>query len=162
VIVVSDTSPLNYLILIELVEVLPALFKTVHVPEMVLAELTRPKAPEKVRQWAGAPPVWLKTAKASGPLTGASRLDAGEAEAIALAKELKAEAILIDERLGRRIAKEQGLNPVGTLAVLEFAAERGLVELKVALRSLRGTTFFITDEYIEAALKRDEARKGAQ
>jgi hypothetical protein len=86
-------------------------------------------------------------------------LDPGEVQAIALAKELQAEAILIDERKGRRVANEHGLNAVGTLNVLEFAAERKLLELKPTLEALRRTTFYITDEYIDAALQRDSARR---
>ena len=80
-------------------------------------------------------------------------------QAIALAKELQADAILIDERKGWRVASEHGLIAVGTLNVLEFAAERKLLDLKPVLEALRRTTFYITDEYINAALQRDAARQ---
>jgi predicted nucleic acid-binding protein len=51
-IVVSDTSPLNYLILIERVNVLPILFNRVVAPPAVVAELCHPEAPKVVADWA--------------------------------------------------------------------------------------------------------------
>ena len=52
-IVVSDTTPLNYLILIDSVHVLPMLFGSVYAPSAVLRELLHPKTPDAVR--AGRP-----------------------------------------------------------------------------------------------------------
>ena len=51
VIVVSDTTPLNYLLLIDAIDVLPALFEQVYVPPSVIVEMTRLKTPNVVRQW---------------------------------------------------------------------------------------------------------------
>ena len=158
-IVVSDTSPLNYLVLIHAVDVLPALFDEIHVPTLVIDELNRSRAPDVVKQWARSLPKWLRVSAPSSNITTSVRLDPGETQAIALAKELHAETVLIDERKGRRVAEEQGLNAVGTLTVLEFAAERKLLDLRPTLDLLRGTTFYITNEYINAALERDAARR---
>ncbi|MEX0642189.1 MAG: hypothetical protein WD468_05785 [Pirellulales bacterium] len=160
-IVVSDTSPLNYLILIHAIDVLPRLFSDIYVPTKVMEELKRAGTPGLVKSWAASPPPWLNVATPLVAIMTSIQLDPGELQAIALAKELHAETILIDERKGRRVASEHGLNAVGTLNVLEFAAERKLVELKSTLQALRQTTFYITDEYIEAALQRDAARQGA-
>ena len=55
-IVVCDTSPLNYLVLIQHAEVLPSLFGRVIAPPAVMAELQHPGAPTIVRAWAAAPP----------------------------------------------------------------------------------------------------------
>jgi len=60
VIVVSDTSPLNYLVLIEQVQVLPVLFGRVVVPPAVMAELQHAGTPAVVRAWAASPPPWLE------------------------------------------------------------------------------------------------------
>ena len=59
-IVVSDTSPLNYLILTESVHVLPAILGRVYAPSAVVVELSHPRSPEAVRTWAGSPPQWLE------------------------------------------------------------------------------------------------------
>ena len=161
-IVVSDTLPLNYLVLIGAIDVLPKLFGEIHVPTQVMVERTRSRATALVKQWASSPPRWLRVSTPSITIATSDRLDLGEAQAIALATELNADAILIDERKGRRIAAAHGFNAVGTLTVLEFAAERKLLDPTAVLKTLRATTFYITDAYIHAALERDAARKLAE
>lgn len=158
-IVVSDTSPLNYLILVKAIDVLPNLFGEVRVPPKIVEELQRSRAPEPVKSWAIALPPWIRVVSPSTSLTMSARLDSGEAQAIALAKELLAEVILIDERKGRRVAQEHGLTTVGTLTVLEMAAERSLLDLKSVIDSLKHTTFHIADEQLNAVLQRDASRK---
>jgi predicted nucleic acid-binding protein len=159
VIVVSDTSPLNYLVLINAIEVLPILFGDIHVPPMVMEELKRSHSPALVRQWAKSPPAWLIVSAPTKTFNTSVRLDPGETQALSLATELGADIVLMDDRKGRRVAEELGLHAVGTVAVLEFAAERKLLEAANSLEALRLTTFYITDEYIAAALERDAARK---
>lgn len=153
-IVVSDTTPLNYLVLVDTIELLPKLFREVCVPPQVMRELLHPRTPDRVRQWAQAPPNWLKILGPTSTLAVTSSLDRGEAEAISLAKELKAAAILIDERRATKIAKSEGLTVIRTLALLELAAERKLINLAVTLEKLRATTFRISQEHIDAALAR--------
>jgi len=89
VIVVSDASPLNYLVLINAVELLPKLFNEVYVPPKVIEELQRPKTPEIVRRWAKSLPDWITVRAPNVQLIFAVRLDPGEVHAISLAKELK-------------------------------------------------------------------------
>ena len=55
-IVVSDTTPLNYLILIDAADVLPKLFGQVYAPSAVLTELSHTRSPELVRKWASGLP----------------------------------------------------------------------------------------------------------
>ena len=59
-IVISDTSPLCYLLLIDLIEVLPQLFGRVIIPQKVRDELLAPTAPQVVREWIAQPPDWLE------------------------------------------------------------------------------------------------------
>ncbi|MEX0777911.1 MAG: DUF3368 domain-containing protein [Phycisphaeraceae bacterium] len=153
---------MHYLVLIQAIEVLPRLFDEVHVPTQVMEELEHSRTPARVKQWVGSPPPWLHVNTPSTSLPASVHLDPGEAQAIALAKELGADAVLIDERKGRRIAQEHGLLAVGTLAVLELAAERKLLELKPALQALSATTFYISESYLQDALRRDETRKHAE
>src|SRR5437764_2443191 len=101
-IVVSNTSPLNYLVLIQAAHVLPQLYGEVYAPPEVIAELNDEGAPPCVRQWLQNRPLWLKV-RSSSRIDPAWSLDEGEAHAIALAKELRADRLLIDERRGRQI-----------------------------------------------------------
>ncbi|HEY0794737.1 MAG TPA: hypothetical protein VGD64_03040 [Acidisarcina sp.] len=87
-IVVADTTPLNYLILIDQIDLLPALYQRVLIPPEVYSELQRPGTPAGVRTWSSNLPSWceLRTLKdAPGALL--SELDAGERDAIQLAIE---------------------------------------------------------------------------
>jgi predicted nucleic acid-binding protein len=102
-IVIADTSPINYLILIGEVEVLPALYGRVFVPPAVCDELQRVRASEAVRAWIAEPPAWLEVrAPSQSSDAQFSRLDAGERDAILLAEELRAGLLIIDEIRGRR------------------------------------------------------------
>jgi predicted nucleic acid-binding protein len=128
VIVVSDTTPLNYLVLINAIDVLPKLFQQVYAPQTVLRELNHVKAPDAVRQWADSPPSWLKVVNPASRLPSTHRLGPGEADAISLAKENHIRDILMDERRGSKIAISEGLIPLPTLAILETAANRNLLD----------------------------------
>ncbi len=97
---------------------------------------------------AAAP--WLQVRQPSDVAFVASlrlALDPGEAEAIALAKEVDAGVLLIDERLGRRTARAQGIAVVGILGVLAAAKERGLIPTCAPLvAALRQADFLLSDD----------------
>ena len=158
-IVVSDTSPLNYLILLGAEEVLPLVFGAVLAPPAVLLEMQHPRAPEKVHRWAITPPVWLevRTPVSTLPL---EHLGLGESEAIALAIEVQADKVLIDDRAALAIANELGLSCLGTLAVLDLAAEKGLVDLPAVVAELVKTSFHAPQRLIDRLIQHDEARRG--
>jgi predicted nucleic acid-binding protein len=124
-IVIADTGPINYLILIGEVDVLPLLYHRVLVPLSVREELARPRAPEAVRIWIAQPPAWLETRSPSrAPDAELARLDAGERDAILLAEELGADQIIIDEIRGRREAKRRQLPSTGTACVRPISTSR--------------------------------------
>jgi predicted nucleic acid-binding protein len=127
-IVVSNTSPLNYLILINVIEVLPKLYKQVFIPAKVLEELADPRSPQVVQAFAKSSPTWL-IERTPAHVDSSLKLHAGEAHAIALALELKADRLLIDERRGYEAAKARGLHPIGILGVLYEASGNKLVDL---------------------------------
>ncbi len=105
IVIISDTSPLNYLILIEHIDVLPKLFGRVIIPPAVFAELQVEETPQVVRDYMASRLQWLEIRSISNPPDSALNfLDDGEREAIALAKELSADAIIIDEENGRHEA----------------------------------------------------------
>jgi predicted nucleic acid-binding protein len=148
VIVVADTSPLNYLILIKHAEVLGTLFGSVVIPPAVENELNSTASPVDVRNWFDKRPAWLTT-RVPGKVDSSINLDEGELQAIALAAELKADLLLMDEQKGRRIALTRGLAVTGTLGVIKLASVEGLVNQWEALSALRDTNFFFEDSLIE-------------
>ena len=154
-IVVADTSPLNYLILLEQVEVLHHIYGRVLAPNAVLLEMQHPEAPAPVREWASAPPAWLEMRQV-GQIDPSlsSELGAGESEAISLALELHADLLLIDERAGRREAETRQIAVVGTLAVILQASVRGLVDFPDALQKLRHHGFRVSRAIETAMLER--------
>ena len=152
-IVVADTSPLRYLILIEHVHVLPALYGHVIVPPAVIVELNQERTPDLVKTWLSTMPEWLKVQAPMQALTARrSVLGAGEREALALAAELSADALLIDDRDGRREAQRLGVPVLGTLRVLVDASEHGLAQLSTAFDRLRRTNFRATEQLLKRLL----------
>ena len=131
-IVIADTTPINYLVLIGEQELLPALFCQVILPEAVFRELLATATPQVVRQWLSNHPQWLEVRKVTiAPDTRLSHLDEGEREAIQLAEALGADLILVDEKAARREAARRQLATSGTLGVLDRAAEEGLVNFSI-------------------------------
>jgi predicted nucleic acid-binding protein len=149
-IVVADTSPISYLILIGEVNLLPELYETVLIPGGVLSELTSDGAPEVVKGWFDDQPSWLLTRELKEALDPGliKMLDRGEVEAIQLARELNADLVLIDELKGRRIAVEYGLRVTGLIGVLAAAGIRGIIDIEDAIAKLLKTKFFVSEDLI--------------
>jgi predicted nucleic acid-binding protein len=157
-VVVADTTPLNYLVLIERIEVLHLLFGVVIIPEAVLTELRHPKAPIAVTAWLQNLPHWLHVLKVS-EVDRTIQLGQGETEAISLAIEHQVSIVLMDERRGRAAAEARGLLPIGTLNILDLADERGLLDGVTSLNELKRTTFRADQELLDRFEERMRARK---
>lgn len=155
-IIVSDTTPLNYLILINQAHVLHELYDSVIIPQSVFDEMQRTETPAEVRAWVAARPEWLEV-RAAQVLDPSLKLGAGESEAIALALELQADALLLDDKKARQEARRRGLKVTGTLAVLATAAGRGLVDLPTAIAQLQQTTFRAPKALVQSLM--DQARE---
>jgi predicted nucleic acid-binding protein len=158
--IVSNTTPLNYLVLIEAVQLLPRLYQRILIPPAVREELTRPRAPEAVRLWVAQSPPWLEVvtpALLSDPAL--SNLDDGETQAIALALEYQAELLLLDERDATIAARQLGLTVTGTLGVLDRAAALGWVDLPTMFARLAQTTFRSPVRVMATLLDQDAARR---
>lgn len=125
-IVISDTSVITNLIQLDQLILLRKLFGDIVLPQKVFDELSRlPKQAIILRRLK-----WVEVKSASNTKYFEKLckiLDAGEAEAIALAIELKADVLLIDERKGRRIAQENGILITGLLGVLLEAKTQNLL-----------------------------------
>lgn len=159
-IVVADTGPLRYLVLIGQVDVLPRLFGAVSVPATVAGELRHPHSPDAVRAWAAAPPSWLAVhPDPAEPAEVLRRLDPGERAAIALAQVLGAGLLLVDDRAGVAAAHERGFRVTGTLGMLADAAAGDLLDLAAAFAALRATNFHHPPDLLDALLAADRARR---
>lgn len=155
-IVVSDTSPINYLLLINQIDLLPRLFQQIIVPDVVRDEMVDPSAPLFLQQWIANPPPWFTVQTVSVVDETLDALDPGEQAAISLAQTLPADLLIIDERLGRRIASERGIPIIGTLGILDDASSRGLIELSDTIARLQQTNFRISHRIIEKLLENRE------
>ena len=125
-VIISDTSPLTALLLAGRVELLTCLFDRVVIPPAVEKELLCAHA---------TLPSWIEVSAPQQipPSILDGGLDAGETEAIALALELHPDTLLMDERLGRRLAQRHGLAVTGLLGLLVLAKNSGLIIAVVPL-----------------------------
>jgi len=130
-IVVSDTSPVIALIRINQIQLLPALFQEVIIPVSVKQELNTARF-NKAESALYKSCSWMVEKKVKGKISQNSDLDKGEIEAIALAKELHADFLLIDEKAGRKVAQKEGLRIIGVVGLLLLAKQRGLVNETLA------------------------------
>jgi predicted nucleic acid-binding protein len=151
-IIVCDTGPVHYLILIGCSELLPQMAERVVVPRGVIEELLYPSAPDAVRAWAAAPPDWLSIDDTTYPAV--EGLGKGESAAISLAMQVGADLVLLDDKKARRTAESLGLVATGLLSVLEIASRHGWVDLADALDRLQHTTFRATPRLLRSVLDR--------
>lgn len=159
--VVVNTTPIIALASIRQLDLLQILYSEVVIPEAVRTEVLagghRVGATELVER------SWIRTVVLSDPgrATLLSDLDRGEAEVIALAQELGADLVILDERLARRHAERLGLVLTGTLGVLLKAKARGLVpEVGPLIQQVRNAGIRLSDGLIRKVL--DLAGEGLQ
>ena len=152
-IVVADTSPINYLVLIDCIGVLTPLYGNILIPPAVQTELLRPTTPQRVREWMQDPPAWLLVRRPSHTDPKLASLGAGEREAISLAIEIGATDIVLDDALGRCEALRRGLPVIGTLGVLVKAADNGLLDFNQAIDRLRETSFYLSADLLDRIRK---------
>jgi predicted nucleic acid-binding protein len=165
--VVADTGPLNYLVLIDAVDLLPRLFRHVLVPEAVCSELAHLDAPPAVRAFIAQRPDWLemradRDARDTNTILHEDDqliLDEGERAAIILAISIDADLILMDDRTGVAVARRHGLGVIGTLGVLDVAARRGFIDFTTAVQRLKRTNFRYPPEIIDSLLAQHRGKK---
>ena len=156
-IVVSNTSPIINLAAVDELRMLHDLYDKIYIPEAVFDEISvigagQPGS-EEVKEFD-----WIITQKVSNQtLVKALRieLDRGEAEAIALAIELNADLLLIDEKIGRSVATRFDPKFIGLLGTIIEAKSKGLVEsVKPILNDLQTKAgFWISRKLYENVLK---------
>jgi predicted nucleic acid-binding protein len=148
-IVVSDTSPLTALLTVGEAGILTELFGEVVIPEAVRNELVPSHSPL---------PDWLRVVAVkdiSQARKYAQIVDQGEAEAIELARELRADRLLIDERKGRKLAVNEGVPVIGLLGIVLLAKRNGFAPSarKLLLRLELEAGMYLSPEIRDAALK---------
>ena len=153
-IVVSDTSPITNLLQIGELDLLRRIFGEIIVPIQVFNELCQIESQKNVL----GKQEWIKSATPSNRKLKddlLEKLDEGESEAIALAIELKADYLLMDEQAGRLIAQSYGIKVTGILGVLIQAKDKGLIsEVKPLLEGLVSDAgFWLNPKLIEEVLK---------
>ena len=136
--VVSDASPLNYLVLIGVQEILPSLYGSILVPNQVIDELRHSKAPTVVSDWATHPPEWVDIRQ--GDPSRFPTLDRGEAAALSLAIGEHAR-LLVDESEARSMAAELGVRIIGTVGIVAEAHMQALIDFDTTIKALAATNF---------------------
>jgi len=156
-IVVSDTSPVRALHHLGRIKLLEDLFGHVLVPPEVAEELRRTGRRFGPIELAHFPFLTIESPQDQARVQQLeASLDSGEAAAIVLALECRADYILIDERFGRRLARESGLTVVGALGVLLLAKRRGLIpQLRPLIMRLQGELDFYLSPGLVAGVLRD-------
>jgi predicted nucleic acid-binding protein len=155
-IIVSNTSPLTNLAAIGQFDLLRRLYASLHIPQGVWGELNASN-----QRWPGRDEVatanWIErhTVQNQALVLALRRdLDRGEAESIALALELGADLVLMDEREGRRAAQQMGLDVIGVVGILlEAKARQAIDDLRPYLDALRQTAgFYLSESLYQHAL----------
>jgi predicted nucleic acid-binding protein len=155
-IVVSDTTPIISLIKIGKLNILQQLFGNVQIPEAVFKELTsnalfKDEAQEVIScDFIERIPV--ENVKSVDELRRSTNLDAGESEAIVLADSIDNSVLLIDEAKGRKVAKNMGLNIMGTIGILLTAYEEGCInseDVENSIEVIRNSKLRISENLID-------------
>ena len=162
-VVVCNTSPLLYLHQVSKLELLSQLYGSVIVPSAVEREL---HAGEErgidVLPVANVEWISVRSVTEKSGLRLSVDLGAGESEVLGLGLELPGSLLVLDDRLGRRIARLNGLAFTGTLGVLLRAKETGLLDsVRPTLEELRGTTMWLPDELVHSILVEAQEEKGS-
>lgn len=154
--VVSDTSPLLNLALIDRLDLVREQFSTVTAPEQVWEELLAGEEGVDALQSLNADETLdIVTVEEDALFAELRRdLDRGESAALAYAVEMGADRILIDEREGRQAARRHNIPVTGAVGVLLRAARTGQISLQSELDALRSAGFWISDDLYQKALER--------
>jgi len=160
VVVVSDTSPIRALAHLQLLDALGELFGEVLVPQAVAEELLHPPGRFESVDVESISHISIRHPSDQQRVRELqAEIDAGEAEALALAEEIRADAVLIDEAAGRSVASRMGLPVLGTLGILLRAKQRGICqELRPLLDELQNQLHF----YISPGLRHDVLRQAGE
>ncbi|BCZ20025.1 DUF3368 domain-containing protein (plasmid) [Helicobacter sp. NHP19-012] len=152
--VVSDTTPLISFLKMGTLDLLGDFFGYVYIPSGVFAELTEnERFQDEAKQIRDCKFIQVCSVpkEETAKLKKNTGLDLGECEAIVLAKTLKAELLLMDERKGRAEAQKLSLKITGTLGILLQMKEEGFVsstQLQTFVEALERHKLFISQKLL--------------
>ncbi len=128
-VVVSDTTTLSNLLILDHTHLLTALYGQIIIPQAVANEIRQLTSHALlVDQFTKQDWVSVRAVQRNDyVILLRQQLDAGEAEAISLAVEAKADLLIVDEKKGRSVAKSVGLPVIGTLGILVAAKQTGMI-----------------------------------
>ncbi|MDD4914537.1 MAG: DUF3368 domain-containing protein [Methylococcales bacterium] len=154
--IILDSSPLIGLALVGGLEWLPKLFGNVYLPQSVKQEVLPSKnAPCEIAIEQALAQSWIQVWAFPIEAKLEVDLDAGETDCINIALAAPDQVLLImDERAGRAVAKENGLRVIGTAAIIGFAKQQGLIQsARSAFEVLHNSDFRISAAVINHVLK---------
>lgn len=153
--IVSNTTPIISLLKLNRLDFLQNLYTEVYIPAAVFNEIEAGKVKGYYKDLLKIDWIKITELKDKQAVKYFLNLDAGEAEAIVLATEMKADLILLDEKLGRFHAKHAGLKVTGTIGILIKAKTAGLIEeLKPLLDELISKEVWISEKLKSEILKK--------
>lgn len=153
-IIVADSSPLCYLILIQEINLLPQLFDIVYIPKAVAQELEHEDAPIQVRDWLKNSPNWLIIKpNLSVNDDSLNHLHLGEKQSILLAEKCKADLLILDEKSARKTAQARGLKVTGLLGIIKKANDENLIDLPIVIQKIQRTNFRIAPSLLYSLLQ---------
>lgn len=161
-VVVSDTTPLHYLILVGRESILEKLYGKVIVPPAVLTELGHASAPVQISKWATNPPAWVTVAEPELIPTEFDGLDFGERQALALAKQIKADLVLLDDKVARRVAQRELMRVKGTLGIVADAARANLLDFRETVEQLQRTSMHLDQDVVEEVIREYQRSQRAE
>lgn len=158
-IIVSDTTPIISLIKINRIDLLEQLFQEVFIPDAVYKELTTnilfSNEAEIVKKCSFLKTLSIQNQKSLKLLQAISGLDDGESEAIILAEELSSTVLIIDEKKGRKVAKQLGIPITGTIGILIQAySEKRITKQEIIsyIDTLKQSKIRLSDSLIQEIL----------
>jgi predicted nucleic acid-binding protein len=155
-VVVSDTTPLHYLILAGRESILQKLYGKVVIPQAVLTELSHASAPVQISNWATHPPAWVTVATPASIPKRFDGLDFGERQALALAQEMHADLVLLDDKVARRVALRELMRVKGTLGIVADAAKANLLDFVETVEALQRTSMHLDQDVVDEVIREHE------
>ncbi|MEO6949920.1 MAG: DUF3368 domain-containing protein [Ginsengibacter sp.] len=146
--VISDTSCIGYLIIIDKLQLLKNNFSEIIVPDIVNKKILQLSSRYNLAKYLNAE--WIKSLSISNTTLYRellNQVDEGESEAIVLSKEINADLLSVDERKGTLLARSLGIKTIGLLGVLLLSKEKKIINLaKPILDELITNTTFRIDK----------------